>query len=165
VGENEQDHLVSAQVLKGEVMPSVQYVDATHCFAVGTGELLIYEGKQIPEQVAEVSLDREVLSVFYSEDEIGLVLEGQEKAYSLQVYDVQGKLQFETEFDLDYQTLKFSKNKILIYNDFDCMILNHSGNIIFEGTFEESISNFYAQSGKRRYIVMHASKTDQIRLN
>ena len=44
------------------------------------------------------------------------------------------------------------------------MMLNSNGKIFFEGTFEESISNLYNMSGKSRYIVMHASRTDQIRL-
>lgn len=164
VGENYEDHLVSASIVSGAVMPCVQFVDETHCFAVGTGQLLIYEGKQIPEQVAEIPLEKEAYSVFYSEDKIGLVFEGQEQKYALQVYDLQGKLEFETEFDLEYRTLKFSKENILIYNEFECVMLNNSGNIFFTTAFEESVSNLYTLSGKNRYIVMHASRTDQIRL-
>lgn len=44
------------------------------------------------------------------------------------------------------------------------MMLNHNGKIFYTGTFDESVSNLYTQSGKERYIVMHASRTDQIRL-
>lgn len=164
VGENHEDHLVSATPIKGTVMPSVKYLDDTHCFAVGTGQVLLYEGKQIPEQVVEIPVEREIHSVFYSDSALGLILEGEEKNYALQVYDIQGKLEFETEFDQDYRTLKFSGNNILIYNDFECMILNHAGTVVFAGTFDESISNMYTLSGSSRYIVMHASRTDQIRL-
>ena len=64
-GENYEDHLVAARTLEGAVVPSVKYVDATHCFAVGTTSLLLYEGSQIPELVQEIPLDREVESVFY----------------------------------------------------------------------------------------------------
>lgn len=73
-------------------------------------------------------------------------------------------MEFETEFDLEYQSLKFSGGNILIYNEFECMMLNSAGKIFFEGTFKESVSNLYTLSGSSRYIVMHASKTDQIRL-
>lgn len=164
VGENYEDHLVAAKTVQGMVMPSVQYLDSTHCFAVGTGQLLLFEGKQIPEEVAEIPLEREVLSIFSSGESIGLVLEGQEQKYALQVYNTEGRMEFETEFDMDYTTLKFSGNNILIYNDFECMMMNHSGNVFFTGTFEESISNLYTLSGTSRYIVMHASRTDQIHL-
>ena len=34
----------------------------------------------------------------------------------------------------------------------------------FEGTFEESISDLYTLSGNNRYMVLHAGRTDQIRL-
>lgn len=164
VGENKEDRLVSSRIMKGMVMPEVNYMDGTHCFALGAGMLLIYEGLQIPELTKEIELEKEVLSVFHSEKYIGLVVEGNEKPYALQVYDVQGNLQSVTEFDMDYQTLKFSGNHILIYNEFECMMLSPGGKIYFTGTFEESISNLYSQAGRRRYIVMHASRTDQIRL-
>lgn len=164
VGENKEDRLVSSRIMKGMVMPEVNYMDGTHCFALGAGMLLIYEGLQIPELTKEIELEKEVLSVFHSGKYIGLVVEGNEKPYALQVYDVQGNLQSVTEFDMDYQTLKFSGNHILIYNEFECMMLSPGGKIYFTGTFEESISNLYSQSGRRRYIVMHASRTDQIRL-
>lgn len=164
VGENYEDHLVASKVVQGMVIPSVHYIDKTHCFAVGSGQLLLYEGEQIPELKEEIPIDREIYSVFSSEKGIGLVLEGTEEEYALQFYNVQGKLEFETEFDMDYQTLKFSGNNILIYNEFECMILNSAGKIFFTGEFEDSISNLYTLSGHNRYIVMHASRTDQIRL-
>ncbi len=164
VGENYEDHLVASRILEGVVVPSVEYVDATHCFAVGTDSVLIYEGSQIPELVQEIPMEQEIESIFYSDDAVGVVLPGQEQEHVLRVYDTQGNLEFETGFDLDYQTLKFSGSNILIYNEFDCLMLNRSGNIFYTGTFEESISNLYTLSGNQRFILMHASRTDQIRL-
>ncbi len=164
VGENQEDRLVASRILKSEVMSVVEYMDTTHCFALGTNQLLIYEGTQIPELTKEINLEKKVLSVFHSETYIGLVLESEEEGYALQVYDVQGNLQFESVFDLDYRVLKFSGKNILIYNEFECIMLNSKGKIFFSGTFEESISNLYTQSGNNRYIVMHGSRTDQIRL-
>ena len=125
---------------------------------------MLYEGAQIPELKKEIELEKEVISVFHSERYIGLVMEGEEQRYCLQVYDLQGSLQFTTEFDMDYRVLKFSGDHILIYNEFECMMINHNGKIFFTGTFEESISNLYTQSGNNRFIVMHASRTDQIKL-
>lgn len=164
VGENYEDHLVSSAVISGEVMPCVQYVDASHCFAVGTSQLLIYAGIQIPEPVATIPVESEISSVFYSQDKIGLVLKGEGQAYQLQTYDLSGKLMFETEFDLDYRTLKFSGENILIYNEFSCLMLNDHGKEFFRTEFDESISNLYTMSGKSYFIVMHASRTDQIHL-
>lgn len=164
VGENYEDHLVAARTLENAVVPSVEFVDATHCFAVGTTSLLVYEGSQIPELVQEIPLEQEIKSVFYSDDAAGLVFPGQEQEYSLCVYNTQGDLEFETEFDLEYQNLKFSGPNILIYNEFDCLMMNRSGNIFFTATFDESISNLYTLSGHQRFILMHASRTDQIRL-
>lgn len=164
VGENYNDHLVASRVMTGMVSPTVEYMDSTHCFALGPGLLLLYEGMQIPEPVQEISLEKEIRSVFYSDQYIGLVTDGEEQEYALLVYDVQGKLRFETEFAMEYQTLKFSGDNILIYNEFECMMLNDSGRIFYTGTFEESVSNLYTMSGRSNYIVMHASRTDQIRL-
>lgn len=164
VGENHEDHLVAAKKVPGMVIPNIQYMDSTHCFAVGTGQLFLYAGKQIPEPVAEVTIDREIQSVFYSDKYIGLVLEGTEEPYALQVYDAQGRMEFETEFSLEYSSLKFSGSNILIYNEFECLMMNEAGKIFYTGTFDESVSNLYTLSGNNRYIVMHASRTDRIRL-
>lgn len=164
VGENQEDRLVASKIVKGVVMPKVEYMDATHCFALGTDQLLFFEGAQIPELKQEILLEKEIRSVFHSEKYVGLVMEGEEQEYALQVYNVQGELQFDTEFELDYQTLKFSGDYILIYNEFECMMLNRKGKIFYQGSFDESISNLYHQSGNSRFIVMHASRTDQIRL-
>lgn len=164
VGENHEDHLVAAKTVPGMVIPNVEYLDSTHCFAVGTGQIFLYAGKQIPEQIAEVTVEREIQSVFHSDQYIGLVLKGSEETYALQVYDTQGKMKFETEFSLEYSSLKFSGSNILIYNEFECIMLNEAGKIFYTGTFEESVSNLYTLSGNNRYIVMHASRTDQIRL-
>lgn len=164
VGENYEDHLVAAKTVSGIVMPSVRYLDHTHCVAVGTDEILIYEGQQIPELTCEIPIDREIESVFYSQEYVGLILPGEEARYALQVYNMQGKLLFDTEFDLEYTTLKFSGDNILIYNENDYLIINQSGKVIFSGSFEESISNLYTLSGNNRLVVMHASRTDHIRL-
>lgn len=164
VGENQEDHLVASKVISGMVVPEIAYLDSTHCFALGGGQLLLYEGLQIPELKQEITLEKEVLSVFHSEKYIGLVVEGEEEDYLLQVYDLQGHLQSETEFGLDYRDLKFSGAHILIYNDLECIMLNSSGKIFYSGAFEEPVANLYALSGNRRFIVMYASHTDQIRL-
>ena len=108
--------------------------------------------------------EQKILSIFSSSKYVGVVTEGEERSYALQVYNMQGKQEFRTEFDQDYTTLKFSGNNILIYNDFEYTMMNHAGNIFFEGTFEESISDLYTLSGNNRYMVLHAGKTDQIRL-
>ena len=156
--------MVAAKEISGVVIPEVRYMDASHCFAVGTDRLLLYEGKQIPELVEEIPVEKEIYSIFSSEDRIGLVSEGEETEYQLQVYDIQGNKVVDTGFDLEYSALKFSGKNILIYNDFECMMLNSSGKVFFTGMFEDSISNLYTLSGNNKFVVMHASRTDQIRL-
>ena len=164
VGENASDNLVASEIISGEIIPSVRYLDSTHCYAVGTGGILLYNGTQIPEKIAEIPTEQEIESVFWSDDALGVVVEGTEKAHELRVYDNKGNTEYTLEFDLDYSMLKFSGENLLIYNDFDCMMVNRSGNVFFEGTFDESISNIYSISGNIRYMVMHASRTDQIHL-
>lgn len=38
VGENVSDNLVASEIISGEIIPSVRYLDSTHCYAVGTVE-------------------------------------------------------------------------------------------------------------------------------
>ena len=94
VGENYEDHLVASKILQGTVMPDVQYTDSTHCFFAGAGELLFFEGTQIPEETADVTIEQKILSIFSSSKYVGVVTEGEEKSYALQVYNMQGKQEF-----------------------------------------------------------------------
>ena len=107
VGENASDHLVASKVMKGEVVPSVHYMDNSRCYAVGTGGILLYEGTQIPEEVRSIPVEQQISSVFYSDEFLGIVLEGDEKAHRLQVYDRKGIYSLGWSFDLDYTTLNF----------------------------------------------------------
>ena len=50
---------------------------------------------------------------FISDDAVGLVLPGQEQAHALRVYNTQGNMEFETEFDLDYGTLKLFRRQYI----------------------------------------------------
>lgn len=77
--------------------------------------------------------NQEIESVFWSDNALGIVVEGTEKAHELRVYDNKGNTEYTLEFDLDYSMLKFSGENLLIYNDFDCMMVNRSGNVFFEG--------------------------------
>lgn len=49
---------MASRILKSEVMSVVEYMDTTHCFALGTNQLLIYEGTQIPELTKEINLEK-----------------------------------------------------------------------------------------------------------
>ena len=85
-----------------------RYTDSTHCFFAGVGELLFFEGTQIPEETADVTIEQKILSIFSSSKYVGVVTEGEEKSYALQVYNMQGKQEFRTEFDQDYTCLLYT---------------------------------------------------------
>lgn len=114
VGENVSDNLVASEIISGEIIPSVRYLDSTHCYAVGTGGILLYNGTQIPEKIAEIPTEQEIESVFWSDNALGIVVEGTEKAHELRVYDNKGNTEYTLEFDLDYSMLKFS-GKICLF--------------------------------------------------
>ena len=89
VGENYVDQLVFAKNYTEYMIPEVHYFDQSVFAAVGDGILAFYQGTQIPELVQEVTFEEEIKSVFYGEDNVGLVFDTAE-GKELKLYDMKG---------------------------------------------------------------------------
>lgn len=159
VGDNQSDQLVSAFTYQDMVIPVIQFMNNSTAFAVGDNRLMIYGGEQVPTTKAEHILDREVQAVYYSDKYIGLVFgsDQPEHKYMLKIYNTAGEEVRVHYFDREYLGIFFEKDTYTIYDASHCDIYTMSGNVKYEGEFENPISLMLPTDTPFRYRVV----TDQ----
>lgn len=139
VGQNFVDNFASGADYADAVIPYITFMDNDSAFAVADNRLVFYSGDQRPKSSADVLLDEEAQSVFYNENNVGLVFldtTGQGR-YRLDVYAATGFVTHSVYFDMDYKDIVMWDDNILIYNETQCLLTNMEGLERFQGEFEK----------------------------
>lgn len=163
VGENYVDHLVFAKSYTDYLIPEVHYYDTGALSAVGDGILAFYQGNQIPEMVKEVTFEETIQSVFYGEDQIGLVFEA-ESGYVLRLFDLKGNETAQIPFEMSYQNIRIQNNLVLIYSDTEMGLYNFKGKECFRYSFESSLVDIFATKSRNKYLFIYTDETQLISL-
>lgn len=163
VGENYIDHLVFAKNYNEYMIPEIYYFDNSVLAAVGDGVLAIYQGNQIPDVVKEVTFEEKIKSVFYGENNIGLVFEGTEGKI-LKIYDLKGNLISEIQFDLNYSNIRILESTVVIYNDTEMGVYSYSGTECFRHTFDTSVVEIFTTKSRNKYLFIYTNETQLIKL-
>ena len=166
VGENKSDHLVSTFSYSDLIVPEIHFMDNSTAFAVGDSRLMIYAGGQKPVSVKECLLEREILSVFYSERYIGLVFgaDNVDNQYMIEVYNASGERVNKTYFDLDYRNIFFEQDGFVVYNERECEVYSMKGKQKYKGNFSKSLNLMLPTSAAYRYIVVTDNSIDTVQL-
>ena len=165
VGQNFVDNFASGADYVDAVIPYITFLSNDTAFAVADNRLVIYSGDQRPKSSADVFLDGEIQSVFYSGSYIGLVFldtTGQGK-YRLDVYNTSGTVVTSQYFDIEYKDIILYKDSIIIYNETQCMIANLHGLVRFHGEFENPLLLFSPVSAKK-YLAVSKDSIDIIEM-
>lgn len=164
-GEGKTDHQVIAENYKDTILASGFFMNAETSAAVGDNRVVIYEGKDTPEQVANIKLDKEIKNVFHSEKYVGLILKNQGKSgYELRLYDKTGKVVLSKDFKGDYKHVKICNNQVIMYDGKNCNIYMKNGIQKFKGETDSNILEIFPVEGVNRYIIMSANGMEKVRL-
>ena len=164
-GEGKTDHQVTAENYKDTILASGFFMNAETSAAVGDNCVVIYEGKDTPEQVANIKLDKEIKNVFHSEKYVGLILKNQGKSgYELRLYDKTGKVVLSKDFKGDYKHVKICNNQVIMYDGKNCNIYMKNGIQKFKGETDSNILEIFPVEGVNRYIIMSANGMEKVRL-
>ncbi len=166
VGQNEVDNLVSGYNFAGTVVSYVGFMNSDTSVAVGDNKLTIFKGADKPESIFEKEIEKEVLSVFHSENMIALVFEDEEGAnkFVAEVYDDKGNLVTTQGFDIDYTNISMYRDLIIISNSEACQIYNTSGLKKFDGKFDRSAIAVIPEAAGSRYLVVSSDCMEEIKL-
>jgi len=165
VGQTEDDRIVSGYEYDGIVIPEVEYLGGTHSTAIREDGFVIYEGKQVPKQTGQVSVNKEIVSVFNDKNMIGLVFrnDDKDKLYTMEVYDTGGRMKFSKDFNIPYTSIRISGGRILMYNNSQMCVLDDNGKEKYNGTVDGTINDFW-KIGWNRYLLVLDSGLQVIKL-
>ena len=166
VGQNYTDNLVGGYGYADAVVPVVEFMNRESSFAVADNRLMFYQGRQKPENIANIMINNQIQSVYYNEKHVGLVFRNMtgETEYSLDIYDAFGNKEQSIHFDLEYNEIMFQEEAIIIYNEEECIIYDWEGRLKYEGIFKEKIECILPLGNIARYILVTNDSIQMIKL-
>ena len=165
-GQNEIDNIVGSYSYENTIIPEISFVSNDRMIAFGDSRVILFEGKQNPEEVVTLDLEREVKSIFYEEDYFGLVYnKGNAGTHWMQIYDMAGELRLEQEFHMPYQNIEFLGNhEICIMDECKCEIYTLRGVKRFTYTFDKKLYQVFSGKTGRRYTFIFDEVMEKIKL-
>lgn len=168
VGSNYQNNMVSGYTYNtyGKIIPFIKFSNKEECYAVGSDVIISYVSDQIPKQRAATLLEKEIISVFYGESNIGVVSindKGEEK-YVLDIYNAEGESVCTHIFDMEFKEIILEEKRFTIYSEEECRIYSMSNTLKFETIFSEPVIQFKMRSGKTKGIMITSNKIYKIDL-
>lgn len=160
----EGDYKAKEFTYKDEVIPSVFFMGGDDSVLVGSKQMILCSGTEKPKVNETVKFDKEVNSLFYNEDYIGIIFKGNGSGYVLGVYTVNGKELFVKELDSEYGNMKIEGDEVILYDGKKCSIFTAKGVHRFEGELEEDIVDIFASEGMNKYCVITTSGLKEMRL-
>ncbi len=167
VGKNEVDRVVGGfNQYKSTIVPKVEFLTNDIAVAFGDDMFTIYSIKQKPSIIAEYELDKEIKSIFYSEEYIGFTFqpENLDDPYDITIYDIDGDIIYEGTLDLEYKNIKLDNSNLLIYSDDTFIVQTVKGKIKFSKKLDENINEILGINGGYKYILVSSESIDQIKL-
>jgi len=166
VGQNNIDNYVSGYNFKDDFIPLVRFVNNESAFSISAEQLNFYKDAHKPVSEQGIFLQDEVLSVFYGDNAVALILRNSsiENQYRMEVYDTVGKLLFYKEFDFDYTEVAFGGNQVVLYGDTNIYVATLDGMRKFEGSYEEPILLLLPLQSRMRFAVVTERTIDTIEL-
>lgn len=167
VGQNEIDNIVGTYSYADMVFPKVEFLTNDVMVAFGDQKAIIFEGTQKPQVKKEISLEKEIRSIFYNEAYLGFVFnnDNADEPYVMSVYNLRGAEELSQGFDMDYSEISFLENdEICIRGDMECSIYNLRGSRKFHYNFENNIQKVFSTRSGLEYIFMMDGETQKVRL-
>lgn len=153
-GQNEIDNMVGSYSYDNAIIPEISFISDDKMAAFGDGQLVFFEGKQSPKQTSVLKLKKEVKSIFYDSEFLGLVYDDEKKenGHKMEIYDSAGKLRLEQDFRMPYQSIEFLDNhEICIRDEYQCEIYTLRGVKKFAYKFDDALYKIFSTKSGRRY--------------
>lgn len=164
-GEGKTDLQVMNKEYDGTVMAEGFFLSQEVSVSVGDNLLAVYKGKEKPEEIAAVKIEKEIKSVFHNDRYIGMILKNEGKGgYELRLYNGSGRQVLSKDFSGEYNNVKVCGGQVIMYDGRQCSIIMRSGIQKFRGEMEHNILEMFPVMGVNKYIVMNANGMEHIRL-
>lgn len=170
VGQNYVEQLVGTyqEEFANSLVPEIEFINNDTVCAFADNQMVIFQMKEIPEITAIIPIEDKIHAVFYNASCIGMILEHEEEGalFQLKVYAADGKeVSGISGITLaeEYSQAFFTKENLVLYNEYSCKIINMSGVEKFNYTFDKNIVLF-KYIADSRYTLITPSSISEIRL-
>lgn len=166
-GQNEIDNIVSQSSYADMVFPKVEFLTNDVMAAFGNGKIVIFEGNQKPKVSKEITMEKEIQSIFYNEAYMGVVFlnENQKVPYQMKVFDLNGAEVLSKDFNVEYQEIGFLQNdEICVRGEREIAIYTLHGVEKFHDSFKKNILKVLSAGKIRDYIFLAEGETQKVRL-
>lgn len=166
IGKNKEDNLLDGVRCAGVLVPEVQYLDNNRVIAYSEEGFKIYKVKNKAEEVKEVIFEDDIVSSFSDGKYIGFIFRNNntEQPFLMKVFDSWGNLEVETTFDILYDDVKISDDKIILNNATQLAVYSIKGIEKYSGTIEEGSIHEIIKVGMNRYTVAYNGGVVTIKL-
>lgn len=166
VGEDYDSNIVGGKDLGQTLIGDVEFINNNTVCAFGDDRFLIYTMEKVPEMVHEEPLAKEIKSIFYSQEYIGLVLlnNGGESKYEIVIYDLKGNKVLVKNTNLEYSKIHISGNEIIMYSGTEWYIFTMDGKQKFYYKFAEEITDIFPGKGLHNYIIVKSDSIEDVKL-
>lgn len=173
VGQSENaDRLMGGYKLENTIVPKVEFLDNNTICAFGDTQLIIYSMKQKPSEKAKIVLNKEVQSVVFNQDYIGIVVPNEEESkknedkapYVLELYNTSGRRVMTEKIDFDYENVRMNEDEIVFTGGNECRIYTIKGKLKFAYTFQKNVVDMVPTGYSRQYIILYDNGSEVIKL-
>lgn len=146
VGKSVPNRLVGGfdEIFAGTMVPEVAYMEEPYSCAFSGNGLTFFTSRNLasPEMVAQIPVEEEIQSIFYSDKYAAVIVHNTTGEYSrrLMVYEKDGTPVFSKEFNYEYTHADIDGDLIILYNEDSCRIFNTTGVEKLYATFDFAVS-------------------------
>lgn len=166
VGQNAIDKIVSSYKYEDVVIPQIRYLAQDTMVAFGDNKVILFTGAQKPVESKVIELKDQVKSIFYNENQFGLVYDGEKgSANRLELYQLSGEKRQELNFDIDDKKVEILDNgELCIQGEDSCEIYNAKGICKFKYQFKEYLYKVLSGNMQTDYTFILEGETQKVKL-
>ena len=164
-GQGQVDNVVAEFTYEDTVVPDLVYFSEGTCVAFRDDGFSVFQGEDTPEESQNTEVNTQMISLFYNEEYFGIVTEGEEESYLMTLYAPEGRQRCSREFDMDYQSISVSGERILLCDVDQVDIYDLGGKLKFQGDVREGTVRNLFQMSRNRYLLISDEGIKMIRLS
>ncbi len=163
-GQGQVDNVVAEFTYEDTVVPDLVYFSGGTCVAFRDDGFSVFQGGDTPEESENTQIDTQMSSLFYNEEYFGIVTEGEEESYLITLYGPEGRQRCSREFDMEYQNISVSGERIILWDGPQVEIYDLGGKLKFQGDVREGTVRNLFQMSRNRYLLISDEGIKMIRL-
>lgn len=165
VGKNQVERIVGGYDTYGEQMVTrVKFLNDTDVVAYGENVIDFYRIEEYPQLVESVSVAGDIKKIFYSDKYAGYIYAGDGGTEFMEVYNTSGKKMISTSVLEDETQFTFTDDCVVMYGNDNVRLMNMSGKVIFNKSFEDGIDAFMQVEKDTVYLYISPDNISKIQL-